>query len=104
MANESHLMIRDTRTKESKMAKTHDTAEILIIGAGASGSVAAKHLSEAGLRVVCLEQGEKVEPDSFFGDKPEWELMNQQRWHPNPNVRNLPSDYPVDTTDSDVNP
>ncbi|MCG8355645.1 MAG: GMC family oxidoreductase [Kiloniellales bacterium] len=81
-----------------------ESAEILIVGAGASGAVAAKHLAEAGFQVVCLEQGRHVDVGEFYGDKPEWELMSQKRWHPNPNVRGRPSDYPIDTTDSDVNP
>ena len=83
-----------------------EVAEVLIIGAGASGSVAAKHLAEAGVEVVCLEQGNKVEASEFYGDKPEWELMSQRRWHPNPNVRDhgLATDYPVETSDSDVDP
>ena len=29
--------------------------------------------------------------------------MSQKRWHPNPNVRDLEKDYPVDTSESDVN-
>ena len=31
-------------------------------------------------------------------------LMAQKRWHPNPNVRDLENDYPINTKDSDVNP
>ena len=84
--------------------KRAKVAEVLIIGAGASGSVAAKHLAEAGVDVVCLEQGPKVDNSEFWGDKPEWELMAQKRWHPNPNVRDLENDYPINTSESDVNP
>jgi choline dehydrogenase-like flavoprotein len=85
------------------MAKDNDT-DVLIIGAGASGAVAAKTLAEAGMRVVCLEQGGWVASDAFFGDKPEWELTSQKTWHPNPNVRGRTEDYPVEVSDSDVNP
>jgi choline dehydrogenase-like flavoprotein len=81
-----------------------DVADVLVIGAGASGSVAVKELAEAGFSVVCLEQGDWTPPSVFAGDKPEWELLRQKTWHPNPNVRGGPSDYPVDTTESDVNP
>ncbi|WBO21970.1 GMC family oxidoreductase [Sphingomonas abietis] len=81
-----------------------EIADVLIIGAGASGSVAAKHLAEAGFKVVCLEQGRKIDPGEFTGDKPEWELTAQRDWHPNPNVRDLEEDYPIETSDSDVNP
>ncbi|MEH6526825.1 MAG: GMC family oxidoreductase [Sneathiella sp.] len=86
------------------MTKQADRAEVLIVGAGVSGAIAAKHLAEAGVRVVCLEQGRKIESEEFYGDKPEWELMSQKRWHPNPNVRGLPTDYPIDVSESDVNP
>ena len=58
--------------------------DVLIIGAGASGSVAARHLAQNGFKVVCLEQGPQVDNGEFYGDKPEWELMAQKRWHPTP--------------------
>ncbi len=79
-------------------------ADVLVIGAGASGSVAAKYLSEAGFNVVCLEQGDWQNASDYPGDKAEWELLAQKPWHPNPNVRGRPADYPCDTSDSDVNP
>ena len=88
----------------ASVRRAADLADVLIIGAGASGSVAAKHLAENGFKVVCLEQGPKVDNGEFFGDKPEWELMSQKRWHPNPNVRDLENDYPINTKESDVNP
>ncbi len=40
---------------------TDRTCDILIIGAGATGSLAAHSLSQAGLDVVCLEDGSWVE-------------------------------------------
>ncbi len=72
-----------------------DVADCLIIGAGASGSVAAKHLSENGFKVVVLEQGDWVPASELPGDKPEYELLAYKDWHPNPNIRNKPSDYPI---------
>lgn len=89
---------------DNKGKKPPAVADVLIIGAGASGSIAARHLSANGFTVVCLEQGGRVDNSEFWGNKPEWELMSQKRWHPNPNVRDLETDYPVDTSDSDVNP
>lgn len=85
-------------------ARRDDVADVLIIGAGASGSVAAKHLSQSGIKVVCLEQGPRVDQNEYAGAREEWELMAQKRWHPNPNVRDLESDYPINIDDSDVNP
>ena len=88
----------------ANLRKRSSVADVLIIGAGASGSVAAKHLAMNGFDVVCLEQGPWVDNGEFWGDKPEWELMAQKRWHPNPNVRDLETDYPCETSQSDVNP
>ncbi|MCP4385196.1 MAG: GMC family oxidoreductase [Hyphomicrobiales bacterium] len=85
-------------------SRASDVAEVLIIGAGASGAVAAKHLAEAGVGVVCLEQGPIVDVGEYSGDKPEWELLAQKRWHANPNVRCLESDYPINTSQTDVDP
>jgi choline dehydrogenase-like flavoprotein len=81
-----------------------EVVDVLIIGAGPSGSVAAKHLSAAGFSVVTLEQGHMPDRDLYPGRRPEWELVSQKRWHPNPNVRDLPRDYPVETSESDINP
>jgi len=86
------------------MANDGATADVLIIGAGASGSVAARHLAGAGFKVVCLEQGTWVDNGEFWGNRPEWELMAQKRWHPNANVRETPDDYPINTEESAVNP
>ncbi|PWA11842.1 GMC family oxidoreductase [Pueribacillus theae] len=74
------------------------------MGAGASGSVAAYHLAKAGFSVVCLEQGGWVKQTEYPGNHAAWELLSQKRWHPNPNVRQLAIDYPVNTEESDVNP
>jgi len=81
-----------------------ENADVVIIGAGASGSVAALHLARAGFSVVCLEQGGYTDPSEFPGSKVEFELLAPKTWHPNPNVRARPSDYPCETSESDVNP
>lgn len=81
-----------------------EKADALIIGAGASGAVAAAQLAQNGISVVCLEQGPYVSASEFWGNKPEWEFMTTKRWHPCPNVRALPDDYPVEVSESDVNP
>jgi choline dehydrogenase-like flavoprotein len=60
------------------MAQKHkpDRADIVIIGAGASGATAAKVLTERGLRVVALERGPWRKRESFGGD----ELANVNRY------------------------
>ncbi len=81
-----------------------DRADVLVIGAGASGAVVARRLAAAGFRVVCLEQGDWCNPSDFPGDKPEFELLIERRWSPDPNVRALPADYPCENSGTDVAP
>ena len=82
------------------MNTTTDAADVLIIGSGASGSVAAKHLSAEGYSVVILEQGDWVRTSDLPGDKPEYELLAYKNWHPNPNIRGSQADYPITVSGS----
>jgi choline dehydrogenase-like flavoprotein len=79
-------------------------ADVLIVGAGASGGVAALELARRGFRVVCLEQGDWHIPDDFTGGKPEWELTRLKQWNASPNTRGAAQDYPIDTADSPIEP
>lgn len=81
-----------------------EPADVLIIGAGASGAVVAKRLAEAGFKVVCLEQGGWLKKEDYPGIRPDWELRARKEWATSPNVRGLPADYPVDDSDSPVAP
>ncbi|MCW3002532.1 MAG: hypothetical protein JWQ20_1830 [Conexibacter sp.] len=76
-----------------------DHADILIVGGGLAGGIAAKHLAEEGFSVVCLEQGDW--PSGFAGDTPEYELVAGKQRHVCPNVRQSPADYPVEISESD---
>lgn len=78
--------------------------DVLVIGAGPSGAVVTHTAAAAGLNVMCLEQGDWVNPSDFAANHPEWELLIQHSWSHDPNVRNLPSDYPVDVSESDMWP
>ena len=81
-----------------------DVVDVVIVGAGPTGAVAASELVSAGFSVVCLEQGDWTPRTQFMGATPSWELAAQRRWHPNPNVRGGSADYPIDVSESDVNP
>ncbi len=83
---------------------TAEDADVLIVGAGPSGAVAAFELARKGFKVVCLEQGEWNLPDDFTGDKPQWELARLKRWHPSPNTRGNEADYPINAENSPLEP
>src|SRR5689334_19083481 len=79
--------------------------DVVIVGAGASGAVAARRLSAAGVSVVCLEQGDWPEKsDQYLGAEPEWEVTALKQWHPSPNVRASPADYPIDDSAAEMKP
>jgi choline dehydrogenase-like flavoprotein len=82
------------------MTIKHDPADVLVIGSGMGGAAVTKILAEAGLKVVCLEQGRWVQEYGHPHTSPDWEWQRVMgRWQTAPNVRRLPEDYPIDTKD-----
>lgn len=79
-----------------------DVADVLIVGAGAAGGVVARRLAAAGVRVVCLEQGEWPDPATYPGARDDAELVAAKQWSSSPAVRAAPADYPIDVTASDI--
>ncbi|MCI0738062.1 MAG: GMC family oxidoreductase [Gemmataceae bacterium] len=79
-----------------------ENTDVLIIGAGPTGAVAAKRFAEAGMSVVVLEQGDWPDYSKARADHPDFELTMGRYWACNPNRRCAPSDYPIDDSDSDI--
>src|SRR3954452_749821 len=77
-------------------------SDVLIVGAGAAGGVAARRLAEAGMTVVCLEQGDWPDRALYPGATREWELAAAKQWSSVPSIRDAAADYPIDLTDSDL--
>ncbi len=86
------------------MPETSEISDVVVVGGGPSAAVAAHTLSTKGLKVVCLEQGDWQSPADFPGNRPEFELLLQQKWSWNPNTRNRPADYPMNLDAAEVTP
>ena len=77
---------------------------VLIIGAGASGGAFAWSIADLGMSVLCLEQGPWVKQSDFPTNGMDWEGRALGDYAPDPNVRELPADYPVNDSDSAITP
>ncbi|GLL16294.1 hypothetical protein GCM10017577_74620 [Pseudonocardia halophobica] len=58
----------------------HTETDVLVIGAGAGGGAMSKRLSDGGLKVVCLEQGDWIHPMSHPHTYDGWEIERQRSW------------------------
>ena len=94
---------RAANTDSGTRTTSGPAADVLIVGSGASGSVAAARFAAAGFDVVCLEQGDWAHTADYMSATPEAELAWVQRWSPDPNARRNPADYPL-TGDADIRP
>ena len=86
------------------MPTTQDLPDVLVIGAGASGAAFVWSLAQAGINVLCLEQGDWLPQDAFPAHTPDGLLRWQTDFHPDPSVRKLPQDYPVNSDASPIAP
>ena len=76
--------------------------DVLIIGAGASGAAAAWNLVETRMRIVCLEQGDWVNPSDYPSTGQDWEARSWGEYSVSPNRRGRATDYPVNDIDSPI--
>src|SRR5215213_1592184 len=79
-------------------------ADVVVIGAGPTGSAAAWRLAQAGLDVVCIERGDWFAYDTIGRDEPDWEMRRASVLHSNPNIRCGPFDEPVDDSETPIKP
>ena len=80
------------------------TADIVIIGSGASGAAIAWNLSKAGFKIVCLEQGPWMQPKMYPTAQNNWEFQSSTSAAYDPNIRKLEQDYPINDSQSDITP
>jgi choline dehydrogenase-like flavoprotein len=69
--------------------------DVLVIGAGPAGAAVTARLAERGAEVLCLEQGDWIEPSQRPKASVDWEVRGRRWWHPSPAVRRGTADYPV---------
>ena len=79
-----------------------DPVDVLVIGAGPSGAITSLVLAQAGLKVVCLEQGGWVDKKEHPQADKDWEWRRFDDWHIHPSVRGRDDDMAVETDDSMV--
>ncbi len=77
-----------------------ESVDVLIIGSGATGSLAALTLARGGADVLCLEQGGWVEPGAFAHTHLDWAWQRASNWNPDVMLRSHPDDYPVESDSS----
>jgi len=76
------------------MSTTH--TDVLVIGSGMGGGAMTKRLSDAGIKVICLEQGDWLDPSKDYSHELDsWELEKLRGWSYSPNDRQLNEDYPI---------
>ena len=83
---------------------TNQPVGALIIGAGASGAAFAWSIADTGMSVLCLEQGPWTHQKDYPTNNMDWETQSMGPYATSPNVRNLPTDYPINEDESDISP
>ena len=79
-----------------------EAVDVLIIGAGASGAAIAWSLAETRMKILCLEQGEWMDPARYPTTRSDWEMERFGAFGLSPNGRGRREDYPVNDDDSPI--
>ena len=75
-----------------------DRADVVVIGAGAAGAALTWRLASRGIAVVCLEQGDWLQPSHFASEQTNYEVqLRRGNLGLFPAVRRRPEDYPIVT-------
>ncbi len=80
----------------------NDPVDVLIIGAGASGAAVAWSLADTRMRILCLEQGDWVNPAHYPSTGRDWEARQLGEFSFSPNRRRHVVDYPVNDQASPI--
>ena len=81
-----------------------ETVDVLIVGAGASGAAFAWSLADTRMNILCLEQGDWMDPARYPSAGMDWDLRAHTDFAFSPNDRRQPQDYPVNDAASPIKP
>jgi choline dehydrogenase-like flavoprotein len=79
-----------------------ETVDVVIVGAGAAGAALAWRLAETRMNVLCLEQGDWMDPAQYPSTRLDWEMRAFGDFALSPNSRGRPEDYPVSDGESPI--
>jgi len=79
-----------------------DAVDVAIIGAGPAGATIAWSLAETRMRIVCLEQGDWMDPAEYPTTRTDWEMRRFGDFALSPNGRGRDTDYPVNDAESPI--
>ncbi|MDJ0867234.1 MAG: GMC family oxidoreductase [Myxococcota bacterium] len=79
-----------------------ETVDVLIIGAGAAGAAFAWSLADTRMNILCLEQGDWMDPSQYPTASLDWEVKRFGEFGLSPNGRGRPEDYPVNDSESPI--
>ena len=87
-------------TSQRTSQGTNAKVDVLIIGAGASAAAFAWSIATTRMKVLCLEQGDWMNPLDYPSTGMNWE--SDEAFNINPNLRAADADYPINTEDSPI--
>jgi len=81
---------------------SNEPADVLIVGAGAAGAAFAWSLADTRMKIVCLEQGDWMDPATYPTTAMDWELRSFGDMGLSPNGRGRREDYPINDSESPI--
>jgi choline dehydrogenase-like flavoprotein len=81
---------------------SEEIVDVLVVGAGASGAAFAWSLVDTRMDILCLEQGDWMDPSRYPTTGMDWELRALGDFALSPNARKRREDYPVDDSESPI--
>ena len=69
-----------------------DVVDVLIIGAGASAAAFAWSMADTRMRILCLEQGDWMNPADYPSTSKHWQVRRQIAYNQSPNTRQRDTD------------